>query len=218
MTAILKALILDFDGVLVESNDIKTEAFKTVFAEYPEHHRRMIDYHHRNMSLSRVEKFRYFIRECLDRGDDPALLKALLSAYSREVVDRVASCPATPGSLDFLEEFSAHLPLYLASVTPVEDLDWVLEKRSLKKYFREVFGDPPVPKKEAVVRVRVREKCRLEELLLIGDSEGDWTTARETGIGFIGYDSGMPLPPEAKKFSSWQRLAGHLRAALLLVC
>ena len=75
MTAILKALILDFDGVLVESNDIKTEAFKTVFAEYPEHHRRMIDYHHANMSLSRVEKFRYFIRECLDRGDERRLLE-----------------------------------------------------------------------------------------------------------------------------------------------
>ncbi len=211
MNTSFKALILDFDGVLVESNDIKTEAFRKVFSEYPQHHRRMIDYHHANMSLSRVEKFRFFIRKCLGRGDDPALLNSLLAAYSGEVRGRVASCPATPGSLNFLEEFSAHVPLYLASVTPVEDLEWVLEKRSLKKYFKEVFGDPPVPKKEAVGRVREREACRAAQLLLIGDSEGDWKTARETGIGFIGYDSGMPLPREVKTFSNWSSLAKYLR-------
>ena len=210
----MKALILDFDGVLAESNDIKTEAFKTVFGTYPEHHGRMIEYHHANMSLSRVEKFRYFIRECLGRGEDAALLKSMLASYSKEVVDRVASCPATPGSLEFLEEFSAIIPLYLASVTPIEDLSVVLKRRSLKKYFREVFGDPPVPKKEAVYRVRIQENCRIEDLLLIGDSEGDWKTVRETGIGFIGYVSGMPLPPEAEKFSSWHNLAERLRSVL----
>lgn len=214
MTTQIKALILDFDGVLVESNDIKTETFKTVFAEHPEHHRRMIDYHHANMSLSRVEKFRYFIRECLGRGDDPVLLKSMLETFSRQTVDRVASCPATPGSIEFLEEFSTLVPLYLASVTPLEDLSVVLEKRSLKKYFRKVFGDPPVPKREAVQRVKALEGCRSEELLLIGDSQGDWKTATETGIGFIGYDSGMPLPQDVKKFSNWRELAEHLRSCL----
>jgi len=214
----IKALILDFDGVLVESNDIKTEAFRKVFAAYPEHHGRMVDFHHANMSLSRVEKFRYFIRNCLGRGDDPELLRFLLDAFSREVRDRVAACPATPGSLDFLGEFSGVVPLYLASVTPMEELAGILERRGLKKYFRDVFGDPPVPKREAVERVKSMERCRPEELVLIGDSEGDWRTACETGIGFLGFESGLPLPREAKTFKSWTSLAAHLRGGLQPVC
>src|SRR5204863_2063997 len=109
------------------------------------------------------------------------------------------------------------VPLYLASVTPLEDLNVVLERRGMKKYFKQVFGDPPVPKRESVVRVKALENCRNDELVLVGDSEGDWKTAKETGIGFIGYRSGMPVPREATVFSNWTKLAEHLRSLLAAV-
>ncbi|GAF78578.1 unnamed protein product, partial [marine sediment metagenome] len=32
----IKAIIFDFDGVIVESSDIKTEAFRELFQDYPQ--------------------------------------------------------------------------------------------------------------------------------------------------------------------------------------
>ena len=33
----VRAVVFDFDGVIIESGDIKTEAFLELFAAYPEH-------------------------------------------------------------------------------------------------------------------------------------------------------------------------------------
>jgi len=64
----IKAIIFDFDGVLVESVDIKTKAFAGLF----EHEgdsivRRVVAYHIKNAGVSRFEKFRHIYKEMLDR-------------------------------------------------------------------------------------------------------------------------------------------------------
>ena len=33
----VRAIVFDFDGTLVESVDVKTQAFRTLFKEYPQH-------------------------------------------------------------------------------------------------------------------------------------------------------------------------------------
>lgn len=217
MRPTIRAIVLDFDGVLVVSEEIKAEAFKKLYSQYPEHLEPMMAHHRAHPSLSRVEKFHYLIRNRLHRGDDPHLLEMLLKSFSAEVRQRIAECPATPGSVEFLEEFSTQMPLYLASVTPVEDLEWILEKRSLRRYFKEVFGDPPIAKRDALLSVAGREECRPDQLLLIGDSEGDFIAARDAGTKFAGYQSGMQLPVRAKKFICWSELAAYLRGAVLTV-
>jgi beta-phosphoglucomutase-like phosphatase (HAD superfamily) len=52
----LRVLILDFDGVVIESNDVKKEAFQRVFARFPEHAEAMMAFHHAHVSLSRFAK------------------------------------------------------------------------------------------------------------------------------------------------------------------
>ena len=64
----IKAIIFDFDGVIVESVDIKTKAFARLF----EHEgkvvvEKVVDYHLRNGGVSRFDKFRYFFNEILRR-------------------------------------------------------------------------------------------------------------------------------------------------------
>ena len=56
----LKAIFFDFDGVLVESVDIKTRAFSKLFEREGEDVvKKVIDYHIDNGGVSRYEKFRY---------------------------------------------------------------------------------------------------------------------------------------------------------------
>ena len=41
----IKAIIFDFDGVLVESTQIKTEAFRNLFSKWPDKVDEMVRYH-----------------------------------------------------------------------------------------------------------------------------------------------------------------------------
>ena len=54
----IKAIIFDFDGVICESVNVKTIAFKKLFADYPEHQDRIVEYHLVNGGISRYEKLR----------------------------------------------------------------------------------------------------------------------------------------------------------------
>ena len=56
----LKAILFDFDGVLVESVDIKTKAFAKLFEnEGPEIVNKVVEYHLANGGVSRFKKFDY---------------------------------------------------------------------------------------------------------------------------------------------------------------
>ncbi|HXW99392.1 MAG TPA: HAD family hydrolase, partial [Methanomicrobiales archaeon] len=58
-------LILDFDGVVLESVGVKTAAFRTLFSFVPAHVDKIVEYHRRNTGVSRFDKFRYIYREIL---------------------------------------------------------------------------------------------------------------------------------------------------------
>jgi beta-phosphoglucomutase-like phosphatase (HAD superfamily) len=61
----IKAIIFDLDGVLIESAEIKTDAFRMLFADYPDRLPEIIAYHQRNAGISRYNKFRYFYEKIL---------------------------------------------------------------------------------------------------------------------------------------------------------
>ena len=63
-----KGIILDYDGVIAESNHIKTDAFRELFKkEKKEHTNQFIEYHLNNEGVSRTEKIKYFFYEILKK-------------------------------------------------------------------------------------------------------------------------------------------------------
>jgi beta-phosphoglucomutase-like phosphatase (HAD superfamily) len=210
MTRACRVLIFDFDGVLVDSEPVKTEAFRRIYARYPEHAQPMMRHHTEHPSISRVHKFR-FLLECLGKPEDRVLLDRLLADFSAQVVEGVAACPAIAGSLEFLQSIEGRIPLYLASVTPIQDLESVLQKRQLRRFFKKVYGDPPTTKADAIREILREEACKAQDVVLIGDSEGDHVAAQETGIRFLGYRNSLPLPAGAETFTDWSELGDRLR-------
>ena len=59
----IRAVILDFDGVLAESNAEKDAAFEALFARYPEHASAMREYHRANHAAPRMQKFQHYVDE-----------------------------------------------------------------------------------------------------------------------------------------------------------
>lgn len=211
----VRVVILDFDGVVLESNAVKTEAFSAVFARFPEHAEAMMAFHNANISASRFMKFEHLVSERLGRPDDAALRHQLAEDFSRSAQEGIARVPFVPGAESFLAEFSVRVPLYLASVTPAADLEAILERRDLTRFFRGVYGCPPWDKAGAVRDILDRESCSASEAVLVGDSMGDVRAAEETGIGFIARDSGIPFdhPPDLV-FDDMHGVADFLRQVI----
>ena len=62
----VKAIIFDFDGVLVESVDIKTRAFARLFeSEENDAVKEIVNYHLGHAGVSRFEKFKYIYNNIL---------------------------------------------------------------------------------------------------------------------------------------------------------
>jgi phosphoglycolate phosphatase-like HAD superfamily hydrolase len=210
----LKVLILDFDGVIIESNAVKKEAFEHVFGRFPEHHAAMMAFHHANVSMGRYGKFDHLL-ERLGRVGDLVFREKIAADYSDFVVKEMLRVPLVPGALEFLREVTPRLPVYLASVTPAEELTQTLANRGLTSWFRSVYGCPPWTKPGAIQDVLQRERISPAETLLIGDSAGDQRAAHATGVPFLARNSGLPFEdPRPKQFNDLHEIAAYLRPQL----
>jgi len=189
-------LILDFDGVVIESNEVKTEAFRHVFARFPEHAEAMTAFHHKYVSLSRFSKFDHLLA-LMGRADDAALMTDIAVDFSKRVTEGMMTVPLVRGAENFLHKVSPRLPIYLASVTPAEELAGILAQRGLTQWFRDMYGCPPWTKPAAIQDVLTREGVKPVNALLIGDSAGDQRAAQITGVDFLARDSGLSFDAPA---------------------
>jgi len=121
--------------------------------------------------------------------------------------------PLVKGAVSFLKVVSQQLPVYLASVTPEEELNQILEARGLSSWFRGVYGCPPWTKPGAIRDVLAKEGVQPDEVILIGDSAGDQQAAEQCGIGFIARDSGLRFPvPPALLFKDLNEIEKYFRS------
>lgn len=210
----LRGIVSDFDGVILESNDVKTRAFEAVFAPFPDHAAAMMAHHHAHVSDSRFAKFRHFVTAVLGRPDDDPLVGQLASAFSDEMLRQIDTCPLVPGALEFLQRVQASVPVFLASVTPQEELEIILERRGLARYFTRVYGCPPWSKVAALAEI-VGALGGPAGLLFIGDSAGDQRAALASGVEFLARDSGLPFDtPRPRAFPDLLQLADAIGSRL----
>ena len=56
----IKTIIFDFDGVILDSNHVKEEAFAEIYNEYGNAIRnKVVKYHRNNLGISRYNKFKF---------------------------------------------------------------------------------------------------------------------------------------------------------------
>jgi phosphoglycolate phosphatase len=189
----VRAIVLDFDGVLLESEPVKAGVFDEVFAEYPAHAAAMTAYNRAHAALPRRTKFEHCVFTIMERPGDLDAVDVLARRFSERVVAQVIACAPVPGAEAFLDEFSGRVPLFVSSVTPEPELNTIIRARGWERHFRCVFGDPPTRKPDAIRAILAREQLDPGDVVFVGDSEGDYLAAGATGVGFIGRDSGGAL-------------------------
>ena len=180
----IKAVIFDFDGVLVESAEIKTEAFGQLFYSFPDKVHEIVEYHKRNMGISRYVKFRYFYENILGKELSHDEEIELGERFSQIVLDKILKAPFVAGTLDFLDKYYKKIPLFIASGTPDDELQYIIRKQGIPQYFEEIHGTPR-KKPEIIMDILSRYSWNASEAIFVGDAESDLKAARETGVRFI---------------------------------
>jgi len=192
----IRAVVFDFDGVILESADLKTEAFGELYAEHgPEAVERVIAYHLANVGISRFKKFEWIAEHVLGRpltDDDSAALGRRFTDLSLE---KVLAAPFVPGAEAALAALGGRgLPLFIASGTPIAELQLIVSRRGLQPMFREVHGTPR--EKPDILRDLLAQLALTpDQLLFIGDGMSDYRAARAAGTAFLARDT-PPLHDE----------------------
>jgi len=181
----LKCIILDFDGVILESVDIKTEVFRSLFSFVPAHVDKIVEYHISNGGVSRYDKFQYIYREILGEELTNDQFRLLSEKFSNIVYDRVLHAPFVEGALPFLKNFHKKIPLFIASATPEMELTSIITARKLNKYLKGICGAPR-KKEECIIDIMTQNGFEPKTILFVGDSPNDYEAARKSGIQFVG--------------------------------
>lgn len=211
----IRTLVIDFDGVILESNEVKSEVFAEIFARYPEHEAAMTRFHQENAWRSRYDKLNHLVFNLMGRPHDVALRDALERDFSRRTLQRLLETPFVPGAREFLAEFADRVPIHLASITPIADLMWTVEQRGLRPFFRGVHGFPPTTKAAAMAEILRHAGHPAREMVMIGDAPGDLASAREVGAGFLWRRSRIPFdPPPAIGYDDLHGIAAAVRQRL----
>jgi len=191
-------LLLDFDGVLVDSTAIKVGAFETLYADTePAFRARVIAWHVRHGGISRIEKFRKFEAERLGRTATSAEIEALSRRFEAIVEDAVIACPPIPGAFDLLGVAAGRdVPCHVISGTPEPELRRIVSARGWQGHFASVRGSPAL--KPALIRETLAAAGMAPaRATMVGDSLTDFDAAVATGAGFLGVagrDGSDPFP------------------------
>ena len=219
-TSTLKAIVFDFDGVILESLDIKARAFAELFRDYPDHVDAIVRLHREHHGVSRFEKFQIIYRDFLQRPLTDSETAVLDQRFSQLVYDEIMECPFVPGAREFLEQAAQRYALYVASATPEQELRRIVCGRRLDPYFRGVFGSPRT-KAEILSSVLAREGLEPHEVVFLGDAITDYDGAMKNAVLFIGrVPPGQPNPFEnrgvevvadlAQLHEEWGRIIPHV--------
>ena len=180
----IKAIIFDFDGVLVESAHIKTEAFRKLFSEWPDKIDEIVKYHLSNMGISRYVKFKYFYETILGEIYSEEKGVKLGRRFSELVLDEVKKAPFVEGVKEFLGKYYQEYMFFIASGTPHDELVDIVCSKGLSKYFKGVFGTPTT-KTEIVGDILKKHLLQENQVVFVGDAESDKIAAESSGVFFI---------------------------------
>lgn len=180
----IKAVIFDFDGVLVESNQIKVEAFRSLFLYRPDKTEEIISYHIENMGISRFVKFQYIFEHIFKEPYSDEIGLELGKKFSEIVIKKVLDASFIGGVKKFLANNHMEYHLFVASGTPENELLYIMKKKGIDKYFKGIYGSPAA-KNFIISNILHQFSLKSDEVVFVGDAETDMKAAKECNVRFV---------------------------------
>ena len=179
-----QTLVFDCDGVVLNSNKVKTQAFYEATKYYGhEPAQALVDYHVANGGISRYLKFEYFLKEILQTDIEESELQYLLNYFANAVKQGLMKCQVAAG-LDELKEKTRHANWLIVSGGDQAELREVFKARGMLDLFNGgIFGSPD-DKDKILAREKLSKNID-ENALFLGDSKYDFLAASKAGLDFV---------------------------------
>ncbi len=179
-----KTLVFDCDGVVLDSNKVKSEAFYKVALPYgKEAAEKLMEYHKNTGGVSRYKKFLYFLDNIVEKELADYGYEALLTAYANAVTNGMLTCKVAENLIQ-LREKTKDTKWLIVSGGDQEELRDIFKKRGLDVLFDGgIFGSPDI--KETILEREIEHGNITLPALFLGDSKYDYRAATYGKLDFI---------------------------------
>jgi len=192
----IKTILWDFDGVILDSMKIKGDGFLELFKEFAKKDiEKLYKFHFDNGGVSRFEKIRYFYSGILHQDIREEEVLKLAEEFgdiiNKKLFDKNN---LIEDSVSFIKANYTKYDFHIVSGAEHDELNEICRYFELSKYFITINGSPL--KKEILIKnIFDNYMYKKEETILIGDAMTDYNAALKNGIKFYGYNN-----LELKKF------------------
>lgn len=189
-----ETIILDCDGVILDSNVVKIDAMKLALENHISQQETEVclAFFRANFGRSRFFHVDHFVEKLIKTKDSKEQLKqSILTDFTEICSQNYGKSPITSG---FIENIAClRKNMYVASGSEQNELRKVLGIKGLNKLFLGIFGSPET---KANIVASVLSGARADSAVLIGDSLADIEAAEKNNIDFIGYTPYSNTPIE----------------------
>lgn len=174
-------IIFDFDGVIINSHKVKTEAFYKIFKPYGKNvANKAKKFHERNIGKSRFFKFKFILKKILNKNITKSELAKLDKNFDTFVQKKIKLMIPSKYLLKFLKGQKYNNNLYISTGTPQNKIIQILKEKNLLSYFKKIYGSPS----SKISHINEIKKSN-KNVLFIGDSLEDYNAAKKTNINFV---------------------------------
>ena len=192
----IKCIVFDFDGTLVDSNEIKRAAFFEIARPWDPSGEIVATVFERWPAADRYEKTRRIAEELINRKLLPAgstlenWAARLADDYTARCEAAITRCDEMPGATAALEKLSeVGLLLFVNSATPVVPLRRLTELRNWGQYFQAAYG-AEATKAENLMSIATAYRIDRTEIVHVGDQLDDQRGAAQFGCHFVAMTAG----------------------------
>ena len=191
-----KSAIFDCDGVILNSNSIKTQAFRDTLICLGEPENSVsvfIEYHKKNGGVSRYRKFEHYFSEIRPQKSVENSLDKSLKIYAGIVEKELEICPLVEGITEVLSVLNDKgIFCFINSGSDEVELKKVFNRRRLSDYFKIILGSPAT---------KLENMKKLEDASLLnrpviyfGDAKTDYVASAQYRCDFF----------FVEKYSDWK--------------
>ena len=181
----IKAILFDFDGVILDSLNVKTQAFYDMYLPYGvEVAKKAANHHLAHGGVSRYEKFKIYHKDFLGIEIDEGQLNKLADEFSEKVFKKVAESAEVKGIREFLEKNKNKYKMWVITGTPTEEIIEICKTTHFTQYFKELHGSPQ-KKDYWTKKILIEENLDPKEVVFVGDATTDYEAAIANDVHFV---------------------------------
>ena len=196
----LKCVVFDFDGTLVDSNDIKRETFFAVARPWDSSDAVVAEVFDLWPAADRYKKTYKIAEGLISKGllskssSVQEWASRLANEYTAQCESAIASCAEMADATQTLNELNEKgYLLFVNSATPVEPLQVLLELRDWAHFFQCVYG-AEASKADNLRDISSRTGTKPLEIVHIGDQPDDLQATKQFGCHFVAMADGDSRP------------------------